>query len=60
MEYSRERNQTDRLPLHLLQFVVEITPTFYSTSFIAVLDRLLETEDLRPDRMVHGYLSTRC
>jgi hypothetical protein len=39
---------------------VEITPTFYSTSFIAVLDRLLETEDLRPDRMVHGYLSTRC
>ncbi|ELR15694.1 uncharacterized protein ACA1_378120 [Acanthamoeba castellanii str. Neff] len=39
---------------------LEITPTFYSTSFIAVLDRLLETEDLRPDRMVHGYLSTRC
>jgi hypothetical protein len=40
---------------------VEITPMHYSTSFIAVLDRLLESEDLRPDRMVHGYLSTgRC
>lgn len=60
MEYPLERETQLTVFLLLLQFVVEITPTFYSTSFIAVLDRLLETEDLRPDRMVHGYLSTRC
>jgi len=36
---------------------VEIVPTFYTHSFVTVLERLFESEDLQPDRIVHGYLS---